>query len=101
MTEFESRLWSRQHRVDDSGISESQWDGSLLRFIPWDQLDRVDFGSLRSSFGERIKPRLDDDKKRCLMGTVLAAWRDRAPPATMLMCGQAPAISPMPPDHLR
>jgi hypothetical protein len=83
-TEIASRLWRRRYQVDDSGVSEFQWDGSPLRFIPWDQLAQIHLPpslSFHSSYGDRIKPRLDLVKKKCLMESVVAEWRVRFPEA--------------------
>jgi hypothetical protein len=80
-TEIASRLWRRRYRVDDSGISEFLWDETPLRFIQWDELAQVHPSSLRSSSGDRIRPRLELDKKRCLLRTVVCEWRLRVPDA--------------------
>lgn len=81
-TEIASRLWRRRYLVDDLGVSESDWDGSLLRFIAWDELVRIDGpGILCSSSGERIRPKLEYGKSGCFLGTVISEWKSRAPDA--------------------
>lgn len=79
--EVASRLWRRRYRVDDAGVSELRWDGTPRHFMAWDRLSQVRPSSLRSTFGESIKLRLDEDKKQCLVNAVLAKWRVRCPEA--------------------
>ena len=75
---FSHPLWKREVTVDDDGISERR-AGSLVVFVPWDQVERLGTGRVRSDSGATISLRLSPNCRREFFRYASDVWQQRHP----------------------